>query len=259
MPAPHRFPRAYRRASMLLPCVALACAIGLASTTVHAQARKATAKATKSDTTHHYPRWWPSDVGFAIGPGIGWQRYADQVSGQETSFTPVGGFFRGSKVGPEAKSGFVPAFSVTIFPTKIGVVATDANATALGTIKLRPMMVGIGWFHPIGRSVSARLNVLGGWSFNGLGEVEDAKRRPMFQVSAAPTAVGSNATWETSGRLWFNTSPRVAFITGLSHIRARPELTLTDGSRRALNADRIRLDAGVAFTVFHWRRGDAGK
>jgi hypothetical protein len=255
MPAPHRLSCAFRR---ILSRVALCCAVGLASATVHAQAPSATDTTTAADTGHHH-HWLPNDFGFAIGPGIGWQRYADQVSGQETSFSPVGGFFRGSKVGPESKSGFVPTFKVTIFPTRIAAVGTDANATVLGTIKLRPMMVGIGWFHPIGRAVSARLTALGGWSFNGLGDVEDPKRGPRLQVSSAPTAVGSNTTWETSGKLWFNTSPGVAFITGVSFIHARPELTLVDGSRRDWNADHVRLDAGVAFTVFHRHRGSAGK
>ena len=252
--AQHPCPRAARQVTDLRLRISLACVFALAPSLACAQAPAS------PDTAHHrHSRWLPADIGFAIGPGIGWQKYADQVSGQETAFTPVGGLFRGSKLGPESKSGFVPTFKVTLFPTKVAAVSTDANATVLGTIRLRPMMVGLGWFHPIGRSVSARLTALGGWSFNGLSGPEDPKRRPELQVSSAPTAVGSNLTWETSGKLWFNTSPSVAFITGVSLVHARPELTLTDGTRRDWNADHIRLDAGVAFTVFHWHRDDAGK
>jgi hypothetical protein len=249
---PHRF--------RAVTCIALASAITLASAAAYAQTPTApdTAVAPAADTTHHR-HWWPSDFGLAVGPGIGWQRYADQVSGRETALTAVGGFYRGSKLGPESKAGFVPTFKVTLYPTKVAAVAADPSATVLGTIRLRPMMVGLGWFHPIGRAVSLRLTGLGGWSFNGLGAPEDPKRRPELQVSSAPTAVGSNVAWETSGKLWFNTSPNVAFITGVSFIHARPELTLADGSTRGWNADHVRVDAGVAFTVYRWHRGDAGK
>ena len=260
MLAHQRFTRARPRERNAIPYVAFVCVIVLAST---AQAQSPpmadTAIASAADTTQRHHHWLPDDFGFAIGPGIGWQRYADQVSGQQTAFSPVGGFFRGSKLGPEAKSGFVPTFKVTLFPTKVAAVSADANASVLGTIRLRPMMVGLGWFHPIGRSVSARLTALGGWSFNGLSGPEDPKRRPELQVSSAPTAVGSNITWETSGKLWLNTSPSVAFVTGVSLVHARPELTLADGTKRDWNADHIRLDAGVAFSVFHRHRDDAGK
>ena len=255
--------QAYRRGAFahMLVRIVLASVISLScvASTVRAQTpARADTIGGSADSTHHR-RWFPGDYGLAIGPGIGWQRYADQVSGGETALTAVGGLFRGSKLGPESKGGFVPAFKVTLFPTKVAVVATDPAATGLGTIRLRPMMVGLGWFHPIGRTVSVRLTGLGGWSFNGLGAAEDSKRRPELRVSAAPTAVGSNVTWETSGKLWFNTSPGVSFITGVSFIHARPELTLADGSVRDWNADHARLDAGVAFTVFRWHRGDAGK
>ena len=241
-----------RRAMISLPRVVLAIGIGFAPSAALSQA--ATPHDTSvADTTHHH-RWLTGDFGLAIGPGIGWQRYADQVSGRETAFTVVGGFFRGSKLGPESKAGFVPTFKVTLFPTKVAAVGADPAATVLGTIRLRPMMVGLGWFHPIGRAVSVRLNGLGGWSFNGLGAAEEAGHRPELQVSSAPTAVGSNITWETSGKVWFNTSPNVAFITGLSFIHARPELTFANGSARHWNADHFRVDAGVAYTVFRWHR-----
>jgi hypothetical protein len=240
--------------------LALACAVFLTSTAASGQARAArdTSITPAADTAHHR-HWWPSDVGLAIGPGIGWQRYADQVSGRETAPTVVGGFFRGSKLGPESKAGFVPTFKVTLFPNKVFAVAADPAATVLGTIRLRPMMVGLGWFHPLGRAVSLRLTGLGGWSFNGLGDVEDPKRRPELQVASAPTAVGSNVTWETSAKLWYALSPGVSFITGGSFIQARPELTFANGTSRVWNADHVRIDTGVAFTVFRWHRGDAAR
>lgn len=244
----------------VLSCVALTGALTFAAPSARAQAPTSsdTVVAAPADTTHHH-RWWPTDFGFAIGPGIGWQRYADQVSGRETALTAVGGFFRGSKLGPESKAGFVPTFKVTLFPTKVAAISADPSATVLGTIRLRPMMVGLGWFHPIGRAFSLRLTGLGGWSFNGLGAAEDANHQPELQVSSAPTAVGSDVTWETSGKIWYNSSPSVAFITGVSFVHARPELTLADGSLREWNADHVRVDAGVAFTVFRWHRGDARK
>ena len=67
----------------------------------------------------------------------------------------LGGFFRGAKLGPESKGGFVPAFKVTLFPSKVAAVTGgQPNTTVVETIRLRPMMVGLGWFHPIGRAVS---------------------------------------------------------------------------------------------------------
>ena len=237
--------------------VGLACALSLSSMASYARAQAPTSRdsrAAHADTTHHH-RWWPTDVGFAIGPGIGWQRYAEQVSGRETAFSPVGGFFRGAKLGPESKGGFVPAFKVTLFPSKVAAVTGgQPNTTVVETIRLRPMMVGLGWFHPIGRAVSVRFTGLGGWSFNGLSDAEESKGRPELQVASSPTAISNDLTWETSGKLWFAVSPKASFITGVSLIHSRPRLTFANGSVRDWNADHIRLDAGVAFTVFHWHR-----
>lgn len=247
--------------STVIARVSLAGVIALGSVNAHAQALTAPTESSTpvADTARHHS-WLPTDFGFALGPGIGWQRYADEVSGRNTFLTAVGGFFRGAKVGPESAGGFVPAFKVTLFPNKVAAVAAaDPSATVLGTIKRRPVMVGLGWFHPIGKTVAVRLTGLGGWSFNGLGSAEDGKDKPQLKVASSPTAVGSNATGEVSGTLWFNSSPDVSFITGVSFVHARPRLTFANGSTRDWNADHIRLDAGVAFTLFRWHRGPPRK
>ncbi len=86
----------------------IACAVASISANVRAQTSTSrdTAAAESADSTHHHG-WWPSDFALALGPGVGWQRYTDRVSGRETGFTVVGGFYRGSKLGPESKAGFV--------------------------------------------------------------------------------------------------------------------------------------------------------
>jgi hypothetical protein len=52
--------------------------------------------------------------------------------------------------------------------------------------------------------------------------------------------------------MWENARPGVD-ITGISYLHIRPRLTFADGSSRVWNADRLRAELGIAFTVFQRR------
>ncbi len=62
-------------------------------------------------------------------------------------------------------------------------------------------------------------------------------------------SVGNSFATELSSRVWFDVTDRVSLMAGLSFLHTRPELTLSDGTRRPWSADKLRLQTGIAFTV----------
>lgn len=127
----------------------------------------------------------------------------------------------------------------------------------LGSVNLRPLMGGIRWSRPIRPRVAAELFAVTGYSFNGFDEAEDGEERPEGPRVVLPSSVStvSNSwVWEAGARLWFELHPRVAFTTGLSYLRTRPSVTLLDGSQRSWDGDRVRIEAGIAFTLVKKRQ-----
>ncbi len=62
-------------------------------------------------------------------------------------------------------------------------------------------------------------------------------------------SVGNSFATELSSRVWFDVTDRVSLMAGLSFLHTRPELTLSDGTRRPWSADQLRLQTGIAFTI----------
>jgi hypothetical protein len=194
---------------------------------------------------------WPH-FGVALGPGISWQHPTNESSENEISLGFVGGLFRGSQPAP-AKAGLIPAFKVFLLPRKTAVVDTLTPATTiLGSLKIRPVLVGLGWAQPIAPKLSAALTGTAGYSFNSLGASNHAKHSPRLVVPASPSAIGNSVSWETGLRFWYNVRPTVTVITGVSFLHTRPHVTFADGSGREWNADQLGAVSGVAFTIFRW-------
>ena len=220
-----------------------------------AQAGSARDSATtsSSDTTaghHHAFR-----IGLALGPGIAWQHLSDGVTGHEIAPALTGGLFRGSKLGPADRTAFVPAFKVSIWPSQVAAVsAANPTGASLQTLKLRPMMLGVAWSAPLASRLTGRIEALAGQSFNSIGAADSARTIPRLAVVAPPSDITNSFAWETSANLWFNVIPKVTLVAGASFLHSRPELRFADGSARAWNADQVRLEAGVAFTLFQWER-----
>jgi hypothetical protein len=228
---------------------ALAVALAaLAGVTMTAAALRAQTTSTQDTSSTRFP--WLR-FGLALGPGVDWQHAIDGSSAHETTFALVGGLFRGSQFGPGAKAGLIPAFKFYLRPRKTAAVdMLGPTPTILETLKLRPVMLGLGWSQPLTTTLSARISGLAGRSFNSLGAADQAGRSPHFAVPASPSAISDSFAWEMSGRLWYTMHPKVAFITGIALLHTRPNLTFADGSIRTWNADQIKADAGIAFTIF---------
>lgn len=190
-------------------------------------------------------------IGVALGPSVtltrfGWAR-RDQVSPGI-----AGGFFRGAGFGSQGRAGLVPAFKFDIFPKHVSVVdTTGANGSALGTVRMRSLMAGLGWSQPLGKSVSAVITGVAGETFNSFSSSTSNTHAAPLDVAAAPVSIGDSMAWEVSGRVWHRLRPSTVILMGVSYYRTRPELRFADGTQRPSNFDTVRADVGIAFTIYH--------
>jgi hypothetical protein len=207
-------------------------------------------------------KWWES-LSLIVGPGIRGEKLADDAAKNEMAFDFVivrrrgGGGLRsglGLFGGGGRRDGLAPTLKLSLRPRNTEAVDTfDPGATSFGTVKLRPMMAGVVWSRTIRPKWSAELMGVAGYSFNAFDESEEGEVAGDTARVVLPSSVATienSFAWELSAKLWYDLHPRVAVTTGLSFLRARPELTLTDGSRRTWNGDRLSVEAGVAIRLF---------
>lgn len=252
--------RTRRRWMVWTSLVFFACA---ARGEVWAQEPGSTAPNGQAQSEEDPPRWWQK-MGVALGPGIRIERVADDATTDDVTvdFTLINraGGGGGLPFDPFNRQwkGFAPALRLSVIPRRTAAVdMLEEGAVYLGRVNLRPLMGGIRWSRPIRPRVAAELFAVTGYSFNGFDEAEDGEERPEGPRVVLPSSVStvSNSwVWEAGARLWFELHPRVAFTTGLSYLRTRPSVTLLDGSQRSWDGDRVRIEAGIAFTLVKKRQ-----
>jgi hypothetical protein len=112
-------------------------------------------------------------------------------------------------------------------------------------------MGGVSYVYPIKPRLSGVVSGLMGYSVNRLDRSADDDTDTARLVLPEPvTQLENSVAWEVGGRLWYELGPRVNLVSGLSYLHTRPTLTLANQSTYVWNADQVRIEVGLAFTVF---------
>jgi hypothetical protein len=216
-------------------------------------AARASAQDRDVDANAGAERKWPP-FGIAIGAGIREIIPAgDSTSGYVTP-TPVIRFIPRSY-----RRGLVPAFRLGIGKQRTtliessspsgGASGSGAGQTEVGSIFIRPLTAGLGWSQPVANRMSIVFSATAGYSWNGFDATDNGRGHPQLFIPAAVASIGNSFVWDVSSRAWVDLNPRVSLVGGISFLSTHPQLTLADGSTRGWNANQVRIEAGIAFTV----------
>jgi len=125
---------------------------------------------------------------------------------------------------------------------------------AMGRLRVRPIMVGYGYTHMMGRT-SISGNVLGGYSFNSFTAHDTAVSalRSSLAASTIVTDVSNAFVLKPEVSVWRNVSEKVGINFNVGYVVSRPYMTLeADGvrDRRRLRADAMSVSMGIVYSVF---------
>jgi hypothetical protein len=203
-----------------------------------------TARTTADDTGH---RWWPP-FDLAVGAGFKWQFPLEQAASNSTIVEVIG------RPSPRAKAGIIPQGRMGMPARATAAVSgNEAGAEDFGTLRLRPLMAGLGWVQPLAPRVSLVASGVAGYSFNSVDKAGTTTRGSRLVLSEAVDRIDNSFAWELAGRLWYDVRPRIYLMGGASFLRTRPTLTFVSGAQQAWKADHIRIETGVAFLVLRRR------
>jgi hypothetical protein len=159
-----------------------------------------------------------------------------------------------SRPSPRAKAGIIPQGRMGMPARATAAVSgNEAGAEDFGTLRLRPLMAGLGWVQPLAPRVSLVASGVAGYSFNSVDKAETPARASRLVLSEAVDRIDNSFAWELAGRLWYDVRPRIYLMGGASFLRTRPTLTFVSGAQQAWKADHIRIETGVAFLVLRRR------
>lgn len=176
--------------------------------------------------------------------------------------TPVGDETTGSASGPafvlritRRRSGLVPAIRLGLTPERTTLVdARSASEATMGSLSLRPIMAGVGWWQPLGHRTSVQIAGTVGYSWNKLDLENHGSGDLRLAVPGQVANVKNSAAWEVSGQVWYDVTSRISLLASAAVLQARPEITFADGTTKVWRADQLRVQAGVAFAVLKPRR-----
>ena len=130
------------------------------------------------------------------------------------------------------------------------------GARALGTARFRLIMAGLKWTQPLAPRWALQAYGVAGYSFNRFVTSDNgqAPRGAPQSVLPSPIAtIRNSAAAETGLKVTFDIHPQVALTTGAAFMMTKPQLVLTDGSRRSWDASRARLETAILFRVYGTR------
>jgi len=168
-------------------------------------------------------------------------------------FTPDGDIGDGLKIGGffsfRPKAGWGPAFGLSWFRSGIRVPVNGSSQT-IGTLRVRPVMAGIGYTWVRGHT-SVRLKAVGGYAFTSarLDEV----------VPGLDVRLEVDEAWvaQPSLDVMFGVARRLALVGSLKYTVARPMLRVTASddvteasASRRLRGDYLSLSVGAAISIF---------
>lgn len=118
------------------------------------------------------------------------------------------------------------------------------EAGHVGTMRVRPVMVGVGYGIPTGRLHTA-LSLVAGPSFNRL-RLTDARGGDEAEIGTSVAVRGGLS-------LTYTVAPRIALTGFTGYVVNRPEITYRSGGvehRDRWTADALILSTGVVFSLF---------
>lgn len=128
------------------------------------------------------------------------------------------------------------------------------SPTALGEVKVRPILVGYGYTRVVGpTSISA--NLLGGPAFTSFTLTRSAPDmyRERLGARSLDVQVGNTFVLKPEVSVWFDVSPKVGVNVSAGYMIARPTLTISNSigeQARRFRADMVVLKMGAVYKVF---------
>lgn len=183
-------------------------------------------------------RFWPESLLLGLSIGRSLPLDGDATAGTDVSF--VGG--------PPRRAGLSPSFSLGWFSTDV--VGGGGTSNPAAQLRVRPVMGGLAWGQRVG-TVLVEYSGVAGYAFNSAERPVEG-RSPWHRSRLDAGAVGAvddSLAWEVGVRVWRPLVSRLHGVVGASYLWTRPELTLDDGRRATWNADRLLIEAGVAWEV----------
>ncbi|MFO7694046.1 MAG: BON domain-containing protein [Vicinamibacterales bacterium] len=171
----------------------------------------------------------------AVGGSLGISRPRDESLGDSLSGGPI------LAIRPRSSLGFGFAFSWFR-----GDLLTEDGRASFGTLRVRPVMGGVGYTLVRDRA-SATVSVLAGPAFNSF------KINPDLDSDLKAVAVGNSLALRAGVGMAYRISRRFS-LTGFAGYEAtRPTVTFVDGPavfKRTVTADTVVVNAGLAYWVF---------
>ena len=176
---------------------------------------------------------WPQFL--AVGGSLGISRSRDDSLGDSLSGGPI------LAIRPRSSVGFGFAFSWFR-----GDLLTEDGRASFGTLRVRPVMGGVGYTFVRDRA-SATVSVLAGPAFNSF------KINPDLDSELKAVAVGNSLALRAGVGMAYRISRRFS-LTGFAGYEAtRPTVTFVDGPavfKRTVTADTVVVNAGLVYWVF---------
>lgn len=126
---------------------------------------------------------------------------------------------------------------------------------AFGRLRVRPVMVGYGYTHLLGRGASVSGNLLGGYSFNSFAVRDSAASalQTSLGTSSVVTDVANSFVLKPEVSLWKNVSDKIGINLNAGYIVSRPFVTIeAPGSqqRQRIRADALTMSFGIVYSIF---------
>jgi BON domain len=185
------------------------------------------------------PEAFATERGRLIGVGVGvrFVRSGGSEVGDGVSVAPLIRLGAGKGFGPAIGFGWTSR-------ELLGSAST--SAAPLADLRVRPVMVGVGYSYPVGRAqLSASL--VGGYAFTRL-RADRSAAGPNRAI-----AVDNAFALRPAATLWIDTSKRLGFQVSAGYLVARPRVTFASDDRvysTRVRADALMVSVGGAWWVF---------
>ena len=83
------------------------------------------------------------------------------------------------------------------------------------------------------------------------------ERGSLAACRAAAGDIANSVAWETRLGVWRELSPRLGVMIAGRYLHTRPQFTFVNGTQHVWKADRVTIEAGLAFTVIVTERSNA--
>jgi len=130
----------------------------------------------------------------------------------------------------------------------------NGRTTDLGSIRMRPVMIGYGYTRVRGRATFTG-DLLGGYSFNSFHL--DPVAAAVYAAGTDPTRIEAEASntfvVKPEVQVWYDVSKRIGVKGSLGYLVAHPDLVVTGPfgeDRRSIKANTFLFTIGVVYSIF---------